>query len=240
MYSFESRVRYSETDETGVLSLLGMINYLQDCSTFQCEYLGVGMGHLRGEHLSWFISNWAIEILEMPRFGERIVISTWSYDIAKLYGWRNFTISSPDGREFVRADSLWFMFDSETGHPVKVPPEEGAPFLTQAEPRLASPQLQRKLRVEGPGRACAPIMVNEQHLDTNHHVNNAQYVEMAVAAVASLDEAFRVGRLDVQYKNAAVLGDTIVPRLHEIPDGYGVDLADAAGTTYAIVKMTHA
>ena len=31
MYTFDSRIRYSETDETGALSLLGVINYLQDC-----------------------------------------------------------------------------------------------------------------------------------------------------------------------------------------------------------------
>ena len=27
MYTFDSRIRYSETDETGALSLLGVINY---------------------------------------------------------------------------------------------------------------------------------------------------------------------------------------------------------------------
>ena len=32
MYTFDSRIRYSETDETGALSLLGVINYLQDLS----------------------------------------------------------------------------------------------------------------------------------------------------------------------------------------------------------------
>ena len=34
MYTFDSRIRYSETDETGALSLLGVINYLQDVQYF--------------------------------------------------------------------------------------------------------------------------------------------------------------------------------------------------------------
>ena len=42
MYTFDSRIRYSETDETGALSLLGVINYMQDCSTFQSEDIGLG------------------------------------------------------------------------------------------------------------------------------------------------------------------------------------------------------
>lgn len=43
MYSFDSRVRYSECDEKGVLALVPMMNYLQDCSTFQCEEVGRGL-----------------------------------------------------------------------------------------------------------------------------------------------------------------------------------------------------
>ena len=43
MYSIESRVRYSEVDEHQDLSITGIINYFQDCSTFQSEDLGWGL-----------------------------------------------------------------------------------------------------------------------------------------------------------------------------------------------------
>ena len=36
-YSFTSRIRYSEIGEDGCLTLPGLINYFQDCSTFQSE-----------------------------------------------------------------------------------------------------------------------------------------------------------------------------------------------------------
>ena len=34
VYDFTSRVRYSETDADAKLSLTGIMNYFQDCSTF--------------------------------------------------------------------------------------------------------------------------------------------------------------------------------------------------------------
>ena len=43
MYTFESRVRYSETDENGLLSIAGIVDYFQDVSTFQSEDLGIGV-----------------------------------------------------------------------------------------------------------------------------------------------------------------------------------------------------
>ena len=42
-YSFEGRVRYSETGENGFLTLPGILNYFQDCSTFQSEEVGLGI-----------------------------------------------------------------------------------------------------------------------------------------------------------------------------------------------------
>ena len=42
MYTFDSRVRYSEIDHTGNMTLPALINYFQDCSTFQSEDIGLG------------------------------------------------------------------------------------------------------------------------------------------------------------------------------------------------------
>lgn len=88
--------------------------------------------------------------------------------------------------------------------------------------------------MEGPYREGSPIVVTEQHLDTNGHVNNAQYIRMAASA---LDVPVDVRVLRVQYKLMALLGDTIVPRLHQTQDGVTVDLASPDGTTYAVVSL---
>ncbi len=47
MYAFDSRVRYSEIDHQGTMTLPALINYFQDCSTFQSEDIGVGLEVLR-------------------------------------------------------------------------------------------------------------------------------------------------------------------------------------------------
>ena len=62
MYTFDSRVRYSETDSGGKLTMASLINYFQDCSTFQAEELGVGVEYLRERHLVWVLSAWQIVV----------------------------------------------------------------------------------------------------------------------------------------------------------------------------------
>ena len=53
MYTFGSRIRYSETDEYGKLTLTGIMNYLQDCSTFQSEDIGLGISYRTEHHQAW-------------------------------------------------------------------------------------------------------------------------------------------------------------------------------------------
>ena len=120
MYQFDSRVRYSETGENGELTLTGMINYLQDCSTFQSEDLGMGIEYLKEQKRAWWLSSWQIVVDRCPVLGEEITVSTWPYDFKGMYGYRNFTIRDRKGNDLVRANSVWFLFDTEAGRPVRV------------------------------------------------------------------------------------------------------------------------
>ena len=58
IYSFDTRIRFSEIDENGFLRFDNFINYFQDCSTFQSEDLGIGVEYLRKMERLWVVSFW--------------------------------------------------------------------------------------------------------------------------------------------------------------------------------------
>ena len=68
MYTFDSRVRYSEIDHQGTMTLPALINYFQDCSTFQSESLGLGMKALREKKKAWVLSYWQV-VVTFPKTG---------------------------------------------------------------------------------------------------------------------------------------------------------------------------
>ena len=76
-------------------------------------------------------------------------------------------------------------------------------------------------------------MVARHHLDTNHHVNNAQYVEIAREFLPEL----KIGEIRVEYKKAAVLGDVITPHISRNGEGYTVSLCDKEGSPHAIIWL---
>lgn len=233
MYHFESRVRYSETDETGSLSITGIMNYLQDCSTFQSEDLKLGIEYLKNKKKAWWLNFWQILIDRYPKMGERIVISTWPYDFKGIFAYRNFTICDEQGNYLVRADSSWFFYDLEKNCPVRVTEEEVRGYGVGEAP-LDLPSAPRKIVLPGEYRMGEPITVSHHHMDTNLHVNNAQYVKIAKEL---LPEQFIIGELRTEYKKAAVLGDTMKPRISRTSEGYVVSLQDEEENPFANIWM---
>lgn len=234
MYSFESRIRYSEIDANQELSLGGIINYFQDCSTFQSEDLGLGINYLARNHRAWWLSAWQILIARRPRFGETVMISTWPYDFKGMYGYRNFTIRDPEGNYLVKANSVWFFFDTAAGRPVRVREEDIRGYGAGEEPKLAMDYANRRILLPGSYQEGPPIVITRHHIDTNHHVNNAQYVELAKEC---LPDDMDIRQLRVEYKKAAVLGDILYPRISNDETASTVALCDRDGNVYAAVWL---
>ena len=122
MYEFNSRVRYSEIDHHGTLTLPALINYFQDCSTFQSEDVGLGTEVLKAEKRAWILSYWQVIAERYPALGERITIGTFPTEFKGLFGNRNFYIKDERGHMIAKAYSVWVFLDTETGRPVR--PEE--------------------------------------------------------------------------------------------------------------------
>ena len=168
-YSFNSRVRYSEVDSDARLTLDGIINYMQDCTNFQSEDLGVGLDFHKERQIAWILNSWQIVIDEYPRMGENIIIGTQSSGYEKMFGHRNFLITKEDGSRVAIANSLWVLMDLKKNRPMIVTPEIGDVYGTH-EP-LEMDYAPRKIKVPEGGVKGREFVVQESQLDTNHHVN---------------------------------------------------------------------
>ncbi|MCD7739210.1 MAG: thioesterase [Lachnospiraceae bacterium] len=254
MYSFTSRVRYSETDETGNLSLRNLMNYLQDCCLFQSEALGVGPDDLRKRHRLWLLSGWQVVIDRYPRMFEKITVATIPYEFSGCLGWRNVTVSDENDICIVRANSPWVYVNTDTGRPAQ--PDETEKSAYGLEERIPMDYAPRKIRLPENMTAGAPVPVIQEFIDTNHHVNNAQYVDIAVnimeedmrtsaapdSPAKSPSESFKASKLfirevRVEYKKQAILGDILYPKTCLQDGWYYVAFTDSDGHIYAAVAI---
>ena len=270
MYSFKSRVRYSELAADKRLSLVSIINYFQDCCTFEAEDKDVGLQWLNDHHTAWMLTNWQIHILRRPEFCEEIEIITWASGFKFFIGRRSFLIRSLSGEPLVYALSDWAYVNVIENRPEKdVPAKElevygldvpiekrfsefGIPVSEEQQilkgkvdinfmkdidfSSLKSIENSVVTKDDAGNDIWFPrsIVVSGEHLDTNNHVNNAQYIAIATA---QLPADYKATVFRAEYKMQSKLGDVIYPVVKTTDKGYVVVLNDEEGNVKLVCEF---
>lgn len=239
MYTFHSRVRYSEINKKKELDLFSVVNYFQDCSTFQSEALGIGMQFLEERNHVWLMHAWQVIVNRYPSICEEIAVSTWAYDFKAMYGYRNFLMQDKAGETLAYANSIWVLADIHSGRPVRITEEDSGRYPLEAPYEMT--YAPRKITLPQEMQEEPAFLVVRSDIDTNGHVNNGQYIRMAETY---LPDDFTIRQMRAEYRTPAVLGDRILPRTAygNSPDTgdlcHTVALCRADGQPYAIVSFS--
>lgn len=230
LYTVDSRVRYSELDETGHMSLPALLAWLQDSALFHSQDVGCGLQDFAQKGRIWVVSSWQLQIERFPVFGEAFTVGTGAWDFRRAEGLRDFLFTSPDGTPWARAASTWTLISTETGRPVRATPEDTEPYGLITP--LTMERAPRRITLPPDLQPAGKVLIQPHHLDTNRHVNNGWYVQMALDA---LPEKPAVREVRVEYHRQARLGDTVIPFMGRTENGAAVDLRGEDGKSYARV-----
>ncbi|NLP16414.1 MAG: acyl-[acyl-carrier-protein] thioesterase [Clostridiales bacterium] len=233
MYTFESRVRYTELNHyKAIMDPSSIINYFQDCSTFQSEDLNLGLAYLEKKKRVWLLASWNLHILNQVSLGDEITVGTWPYAFKGFYGYRNFIMKDRHQRVMAVADSIWVFMDIENNRPTKVPEDNLGYMLELPYPME---HMDRKISIPDNLEEQPSFPVVKSNIDSYNHVNNGQYIKMAEAY---LPDDFIVTKMRVEYKKQAVLGDIIYPKVSRIDNKYCIVLDSVNSKPYAIVEFS--
>lgn len=233
IYSENVRVRFSEVGENGMLTPVALVNYLQDITMFHSKTVAGDFKILGARKEGWVLSSWQIDILKEIEVFESIKLCTSPYDFKGGMGLRNYWIENEQGDKLVVANSYWTFIDLDKMAPKKVTKEVIECYEPLCPP-IDMEYTPRKIKIPDMVEMRPPIDVKYSQIDTNHHVNNSQYIAIAL-------EVLGIGkmptRIRTEYKKAAVMGDVFYPYVSEENGNYVVDLRDEKGTSYAIVAL---
>lgn len=241
MYTFNARIRYSEVDRNGFLSPLVLLDYFQDCAIFHSEDVGVGLEYLNERNIAWVLNSWQIDINEMPKFGNEVLVSTFAYDFKGYFGYRNFLLRDMDGKVLALANSIWSLINMERMKPQLISEEMISAYGIYD--RLDMEYTDRKLRVYKDAGICTSdkIIIGVHNLDTNNHVNNSQYVHMAsdyIPADCLKNRNNNIKRIRAEYRKQAFLGDVMIPYVCANNNKILIMFNDEDKKTYANVEFT--
>ncbi|MBB5265634.1 acyl-ACP thioesterase [Catenibacillus scindens] len=232
MFTYERKVTYSEVASDAMADVAQIVRYFQDCSTMQSESLGMGIDFLAQHSHVWMLTAWQIQVMRRPRYFEEIVTGTWAYGFDSIYGYRNFLLKSSRGEILAVANSIWILANTKTGKPERLTGEMVQGYGSEEKyPMVYAP---RRIALPKTWEDLEPFEVRRSDLDTNNHVNNARYIDMALEYA---DPGVNIYQLRVEYKKAARYKDKIWPRIHRENNKLTVALCDKDQKVYVAVEI---
>ena len=232
MYSLKYKVTTSTCDSEGRLKLYSALQMMQDCSEMWLDSEPVVKQYFEKQNMAQLLASRQVEIIRVPEFKEELTVTTLVYGMKPMFGFRNTFIYDAEGKPCYKTWSMGAFVDKSSGKLKRV--DDAIMVSMKMEPQLEMNYKDRRIILpKDGGEVLEPVHVMRSDIDYNRHMNNANYVRMAMELML---EDFTVKGLRVEYRVAAKLGDALIPTLYHIDNGIIVSLS-LGDEVSAIVEM---
>ena len=225
MFSLKYKVTTSTCDSEGRLKLYSALQMMQDCSEMWIDTEPGVRQYFSEQNMTQLLASRQVEVVRVPAYKEELTVTTSVYGMKPMFGFRNTFIYDAEGRPCYRTWSMGAFVDKASGKLKRV--DDATIASMRLEPQLEMSYRDRRIILpreeasEGV-QVLQPVRVLRADIDYNRHMNNANYIRMAMEL---LPEDFVVKGLRVEYRVAAKLGDMLTPVVYRTADGIIVSLS---------------
>ena len=204
--------RSSECDAEGFMRFPDICNYLQETAADHAVALDVAKGCLGlPDKRSWALTRLRVELTRYPRWRDEVIVLTFPRGMRKLFAYRDFLLTLPDGETIGRASSEWMVIDLETRRATRIPEEIASIANTARQPLLGEyPFAKFEFPADVPAGDSIKktFAAQRSHVDINGHVNNVRYFEWMLEAAP--EKAQRPLSFEAVFRAEVTVGEQIV------------------------------
>ena len=233
MYSLKYKVTTSTCDSEGRLKLFSALQMMQDCSEMWIDSEPGVKQYFTEQNMAQLLATRQVEIVRVPEYKEELTVTTSVYGMKPMFGFRNTFIYDAQGKPCYKTWSMGAFVDKAVGKLKRV--DDATIQSMTLDPKLDMNYKDRRIILpKNSGEVLEPIKVLRADIDYNKHMNNANYVRMAMEL---LPENFVISGLRVEYRVAAKLGNMLKPTIFKSADGIIVSLSIGSEVS-AIIEFT--
>ncbi len=199
------KVNNHDTDLNNIVSLTGILRYMQDAANCQMKAEGPSYDELFSRGLAFVLSRIKVSVYHPIYAHDEIEVSTWACESSGVSFNRCYSIKK-NGEIMAEAYSIWALVDTNAHKLIRVSDFEGdysqdAPVELDMAKRFRLPA---DINLTLVGERC----VEYQDVDINRHINNTRYGDILCGYVPEIT-GNRVIQFEINYISEAPLGETI-------------------------------
>ena len=204
-----------QCDRDGYVRPVVLMNELQGMSDTHAELIGCGRTFLMENKLAWVVTHYLVDIVDIPREGTELVLSTWPSAHLGLRAIRDFEVREKSTNKLmVRATSQWILIDIETRRPVRI--NDRLPHWECLPTRAWDCEFEKFADFDAEKFHMFKCRFDD--IDVNQHINNAVYAIWATESVGfQYRSTHHLRRLEMNFKKE------INPNTPEISVGVRID-----------------
>ena len=181
-----------------------------------------------------FLTSRQVDIIRRPAYKEIITAKTRTYELNRMYGFRNTILLDENGEIIVKSIAGGAFMDLKTGRPIRGDKE--LIDRIKVYDKIDMEYLPRKISLpESEPVKCSQVSIRHSDIDMFGHVNNARYFDLTDELV---DEHSSARRLRVEYKLPVKYGDSVSAEVYSRENIRTAVLNDDSGKRCCTVEYT--
>ena len=235
IYEMKRTVRCSQIGEDGTMRNSALVDFMQDCSLKHLENEPVMSPYFRETGCIMFLISRQLDIVRKPQIDENVTVRTWTYELNRLYGFRNTVIYAESGEILVKSIAGGCFIDSKSMRTMKVPQETIDRVVLEKKLEDIEYTSRKITLPKCEPQIFEPVKINRCFIDMNRHVNNARYLDITDEFVP---ENAEISRIRSEYKLPVRRDSIVIPKVYSDNGLLTVDLSSPEGKSYTIVEYT--
>jgi len=193
-----------------------LLRLCEDTAGFHTDSVGDGLLTMGDTNYAWILLAWNLQVLQRPRYGTVLTVTTHPREIARVHAWRDFEIRDSSGALLAEATSKWIVVQADNHAVMRIPEIMHELYPEEAGSSLAGWRPQRLDLPEHP-LAWEEVIIRCSDTDMLGHLHNLCYLDLAENMLPE-DCPGAFNHVTVVYKNEVKAGD-IVSCLYEKEGG---------------------
>ncbi len=174
IYSHDWEINFIQCTPNKYLRYTDLCHLVQLTAAAHSELGGISFVDMQEFHQAWVLSKMRVEIIEMPKWKDKITIKTWATSLDKSRSIRALEIYVNEEKK-IGIETFWAVFNTKKRRPegIVLPHEH---FIKYPEKRATRKPFSKIILGEEK-KLVAKKTVYLSDLDVVNHVNNVKYLE---------------------------------------------------------------
>lgn len=216
MFNEKYKISFNDVDSNLKVTNIAFMEYLVSAAGMHSEKVGYGLTNKEQTHLVFLLVGWRVKFIKRPKLFDDISINTWAESFSHSISTRNFEVYVEDELVAI-ASSRWILVNSQS--------HSMAPITKEIMDSFGSEDISVfdesfvKLKVPDKVDSSFEYTIARRDIDTNDHVNNLKYLELAFELIPYEDYKNNTfSEIIINYKNECKLSDKVICSYSKISD----------------------